>query len=78
MISWRYFKMMNNDFDPYDALISMNERLHKLERAHNKAVDALRKTDVDLQVALHSLRNLQQQHLKLSQHVHNVNIDQPK
>ena len=67
--------MMNNDFDPYDALIQMNERLHALEKAHNKMAHAYQASERDLSIALNSLRNLQQQHLKLSQYVYNTKID---
>ena len=58
--------MMNRGFDPYDILIEVTERLQVLEIAHNKMADALHKTDQELQVALHSLRFLQQKHISLS------------
>lgn len=57
--------MMPNDFDPYDALISMNERLHRLEQAHNKMAHAYQQSENELTVALHSLKNLQQKHINL-------------
>lgn len=64
--------MMNNNFDPYDILMQVTDRLHRLEIAHNKNADTFRKTEVDLQVALHSLRNLQQKHIQLTQKVHQL------
>lgn len=67
-----------HNFDPYDMLMQMQERMLVIERAHNKLADAYTKTEHDLNVTLHSLRNLQQAHLKLSQYVHNVEINQPK
>ena len=59
--------MMNNNFDPYDALISLQDRLNHLEHAHNKMAHAFRKTEVDLNIALHNLQNLQKSHLALSE-----------
>lgn len=70
--------MMDNNFDPYDMLMQMSERMLVMEKAHNKLAEAFTKSEHELTIALHSLRNLQQAHLKLSQHVHNVNIDIPK
>jgi hypothetical protein len=61
--------MMDNGFDPYDMLINLQDRLNRLEHAHNTMAHAYRKSEVDLNVALHSLRNLQQKHLELSQFV---------
>lgn len=63
---------MNNDFDPYDMLIVLQERLNRLEHAHNQMAHAYRKTEVDLNVTLHSLRNLQQSFLAQSQLVQDL------
>lgn len=59
--------MMDNNFDPYEMLINLQERLHRLEQAHNQMAHAYRKTEVDLSVTLHSLRSLQQSFLTQSQ-----------
>lgn len=59
--------MMNNNFDPYDLLMETADRLSRLEQAHNKLAHAYQKTDQELTVALHSLKNLQQHHLRLKQ-----------
>lgn len=64
--------MMQNNFDPYDILIQVSDRLARLEQAHNKMADAFHKTEVDLQVTLHSLRNLQQRHLQLTQKINEL------
>jgi len=55
---------MFHDFDPYDVIITLNERVHQLEGAHNALAHAFKKTETDLSVTLHSLRQLQQQVLK--------------
>lgn len=60
---------MDNDFDPYDALISMNERLNVLEKAHNNMAHAFQSSERELTVALHSLRSLQQRYLLLLKRV---------
>lgn len=67
--------MFDKGFDPYDALIEMNERLHRLEQAHNTMAHAYAKSEKELTVALHSLRNLQQHHLKLSQKFTKFEVD---
>jgi len=59
--------MMDTGFDPYDMLITLQERLNRLEQAHNQMAHAFRKTEVDLSVTLHSLRTLQQSFLAQSQ-----------
>ena len=55
--------MMDNNFDPYEMLINLQERLNRLENAHNKLAYAFQRTEADLNVTLNSLRNLQQAHL---------------
>lgn len=67
--------MMNGRFDPYDMLIELNNRLQRLEIAHNKMANAFQKTEVDLNVTLHSLRTLQQKHIQLSQKVHQLETE---
>jgi len=59
--------MMDNGFDPYDLLINLSERLNRLEHAHNKMAHAFQRTERDLNIALQSLRHLQQKHLELLQ-----------
>ena len=61
--------MYDNGWDPYDALITMNERLHSLERAHNKMAHAFQQSEHDLSLALNSLRSLQQRYLLLLKRV---------
>ena len=64
--------MMGNNFDPYDMLIQLSERLHRLEVAHNNIADAFHKTEVELNIALHSLRNIQQRHLHITQRINEI------
>lgn len=55
--------MMPNDFDPYDALIELNERMNRLEQAHNNLARAHQQSERDLNTTLKSLKNLQQHFL---------------
>ena len=64
--------MFNNNFDPYDMLITLNERLNQLEQAHNNLGRAFQKTERELNTALKSLNHLQRSHLELSQFVAEV------
>lgn len=57
----------NNGFDPYDALIELNERMTRLEKAHNVLAHAYQKTEEEFSILLRSFQNLQKAHLSLSQ-----------
>lgn len=57
----------NSGFDPYDALIELNERLTRLEKAHNKLAHAFQESEKEFNVLLTSFQNLQKAHLTLSQ-----------
>jgi len=60
---WRVWTMMNRDFDPYDILMEVMERLNRLEHAHNKLANAFQKTERELNIALQSIKHLQQSHM---------------
>mgnify|MGYP006293134347 CR=1 FL=1 len=57
--------MFNRNFDPYELLLEMQERLSQLETMHNKLAHAFQESDHELTMALQLLRSLQQRHLKL-------------
>lgn len=59
--------MFDKNFDPYDALIELNERLHQVEKQHNLLAKDYQKSQADLNIALNSLQNLQRSFLSLSQ-----------
>lgn len=58
--------MMNN-IDPYDMLIELNERLLRLERAHNGLVRQNERLERELTIALDAVKTNQQHLLKLHQ-----------
>lgn len=75
--------MLNNDWDPYDALIELNERMLRLESAHNRLAHAYEQSERDLNLALDALQSLQRSHLALSnfitEHIRDISlIDLPK
>lgn len=55
-----------NNFDPYDALNELNQRLLAVEKAHNIMAEDYIKTQRELSIALDCLRSLQKSHLALS------------
>ena len=59
--------MFDRNFDPYDALIELNKRLHEVEKKHNMLAQDYQRSQSDLNIALNSLQNLQRSYLKLSQ-----------
>jgi hypothetical protein len=63
--------MLNNfhNFDPYDALVELNQHLLELKAAHNNLARAFDLQTRDLNLALDSLSNLQKAHLTLAQSV---------
>lgn len=63
------------DFDPYNALIELNERLLRLEKAHNHLAHAYEKSERELNMALDALQSLQISHLVLSNIVSQENQD---
>jgi len=54
------------NFNPYDALIELNERLSNLEQVHNQLAHDYLKTQQELTIALECLNTLQKGHLALS------------
>lgn len=57
--------LFNNKFDPFDALIELNERLSRLERTHNKLARAYEESEKAFDVLLHSHQALQRAHLSV-------------
>lgn len=58
-----------HNFDPYDALVELNQHLLELKAAHNNLARAFDLQSRDLTLALDSLNNLQKAHLTLAQSV---------
>lgn len=57
---------MFHDFDPYDVLLTLNERVTQLEQAHNRLAHAFEAGQKEHQVLLHKYRNLEKSHLVLA------------
>ena len=49
---------MTDEYDPYDLLMELNERLSKLEHAHNNMAWAFNHTQNEVQEQLHLLHRL--------------------
>jgi len=67
----------DSSFSPYDALIELNERMNRLEKAHNKLVHAFQQTEGELNILLNSFQNLQRAHLSLSELI-GLTVNLPK
>jgi predicted nuclease with TOPRIM domain len=59
--------LFDNQFDPYDALIELNERINRMEIAHNKLAHAFQQTEQEFTMLSKAFNNLQKSHLKLSE-----------
>ena len=65
---------MFGDFDPYDMLIVLQDRLNVMEQAHNNLANAYRQQHADLQLSLEAIQTLQRAHLNLSQQVNSLSV----
>lgn len=66
---------MFHNFDPYDALMTMNERLCELEKAHNNLAHAFDAAQKEQKVLLHKYHQLEKSHLALADHYFKGEID---
>lgn len=60
------------DFDPFEALMDLNERMNRLEHAHNNLACAYERTEKELDQTMEALLSLQKSHLYLSDFVSNM------
>ena len=65
---------MFGDFDPYDMLIVLQDRLNVMEQAHNNLANAYRQQHADLQLSLEAIQTLQKAYLNLSQQVNSLSV----
>ena len=63
---------MFGDFDPYDKLIMMENRIAALENAHNSLAQVYQKINNDVSVLLVSVQTLQRGHLNHSEQIANI------
>lgn len=59
--------MFNGDFDPYDLLMQLLERMQRLENVHNNLAIAYEQSQHDLSQALHIIQSLQRRHMAVLQ-----------
>lgn len=69
---------MNNNFDPYDALIELNERLLRIERAHNRLARDYERSQQEFTQSLVAHQKTQQHLLNLQRVVHHYIKQQDK
>jgi hypothetical protein len=63
------------DFDPYDMLVDITQRLARLESAHNKMAQAYQQHEQEVTITLHTLKQLQIQHQSLLQKMAKLEFD---
>lgn len=68
-------KMFGGDFSPYDALMELNDRMARMEHAHNNLAREFQKTSNDFNILLEQFNNLQKSHLHLTKLVGLTAID---
>lgn len=59
-------QMFDPSFDPYNELILINQKLDRLERAHNNLARDYIKSQNDLSILMDSHQHLQKAHLAMS------------
>ena len=52
--------LFDNNFDPYDALVELNERMNRMEHAHNALAHAFHQTEQEVSVLLKTIQSQQQ------------------
>jgi hypothetical protein len=52
--------LFDNNFDPYDALVELNERMNRMEHAHNLLAHAFQQTEQEVSVLLKTIQAQQQ------------------
>ena len=67
-------KDMFGDFDPYDMLIVLQDRINVIENAHNNLAMAYNQQRKDMDLVLESIQTLQRAHLNLSQQVSSLTV----
>lgn len=69
--------MINPNFNPYDLLQDLQQRMHHLEQAHNRMARDYTQTQRDLDVALDVIQTLQKSQISLVEFVNSaMEIDQ--
>lgn len=66
----------DSNFDPYNALIELDERINRMELVHNNLAAAFQRTEQELNLALSSLNHLQKGHLTLSRLINAMAVQQ--
>lgn len=65
---------MFGDFDPYDMLIVLQDRINVIESAHNNLAMAYNQQRKDMDLLLESVQTLQRAYLNLSQQVSSMTV----
>jgi hypothetical protein len=65
---------MFGGMDPYDLLITMQDRMSVLEQAHNNLANAYQKINNDVSLLLTSVQTLQRGHLNHSEQLRNIGL----
>jgi hypothetical protein len=65
---------MFGGMDPYDLLITMQDRMNVLEQAHNSLANVYQKINNDVSVLLVSVQTLQRGHLNHSEQLRNIGL----
>jgi hypothetical protein len=68
--------MFDPDFNPYDMLVTLTQRMTELEKAHNNMAHAYNATVKDHELLKHKFKNLEQSHLALANHVFKAELEQ--
>jgi isoprenylcysteine carboxyl methyltransferase (ICMT) family protein YpbQ len=68
--------MFDPDFNPYDLLVTLTQRITELEQAHNNLAHAYNQTAKDYGILKAKFKNLEQSHLALANHVFKAELEQ--
>lgn len=64
--------MLNPNFDPYEMLINLQNRVNLLERNQAEIIKGLNQSQHTLEIIMHSVKQLQSMSIELSQDIYHL------
>lgn len=68
----RTLPMLDPNFDPYEIIINLQNRVNLLERNQTEIIKGLRHSQQTLEIIMNSVKQLQSMSIELSQDIYNL------
>lgn len=70
-----YLKMFDPNFNPYDVLANLSDRMNQIEAAHNRLCRAFEQLEKNTKIIEARLKNMEDSHIALASHVFKAEIN---